>query len=485
MGKATGFKEFGRHTPKRIPVADRLNNYSEIYLDWDESEARNQGSRCMNCSVPFCMSGCPLGNLIPDFNDLVYKGDWKAALEELHTTNNFPEFTGRICPAPCEESCVLNINQDPVTIEHIEKNIADMGWDKGWIKPNPPKYRTGKKIAIIGSGPSGLASAQQLNRAGHTVTVYERAEDIGGLLRFGIPDFKLDKNVLERRILQMKNEGINFLTNANVGKDIPIDGITTTHDAILLTGGCTVPRNLDIPGRDLQGVHFAMEFLTQQNKRKAGIDISASKEISAKNKNVVILGGGDTGSDCLGTSHRQGATNVFQYELLPEPPSTRRDEDLWPNWPLLLRTSSSHEEGGERDYNILTKGFTGTNGKVEELHGVRLEWGEPDSSGRPAMKEIANSEFTIKADLILLAMGFIHPERGQMIEDLDIELDQRGNVKTDNRKMTTREGVFAAGDMGRGQSLVVWALAEGREAAREIDKYLMGSTTLPKSASTY
>ena len=283
----------------------------------------------------------------------------------------------------------------------------------------------------------------------------------------------------------MKNEGINFLTNTNVGKDTPIDGITTTHDAILLTGGCTVPRNLDIPGRDLQGVHFAMEFLTQQNKRKAGIDISASKEISAKNKNVVILGGGDTGSDCLGTSHRQGATNVFQYELLPEPPATRRDEDLWPNWPLLLRTSSSHEEGGERDYNILTKGFTGTNGKVEELHAVRLEWGEPDSSGRPAMKEIANSEFTIKADLILLAMGFIHPERGQMIEDLDIELDQRGNVKTDNRKMTTREGVFAAGDMVRGQSLVVWALAEGREAAREIDKYLMGSTTLPKSASTY
>jgi glutamate synthase (NADPH/NADH) small chain len=297
-----------------------------------------------------------------------------------------------------------------------------MGWEKGWIKPNPPKIRTNKKIAIIGSGPSGLASAQQLNRAGHTVTVYERAEDIGGLLRFGIPDFKLDKKVLQRRINQMEEEGITFLTNVNVGEDIAIKKITETHDAILLTGGCTVPRNLDTPGRELEGVHFAMEFLTQQNKRNAGIDTSSSKAISAKNKNVVILGGGDTGSDCLGTSHRQGATNIFQFELLPEPPSTRRDEDMWPNWPLILRTSSSHEEGGERDYNILTKGFTGRNGKVEKLHGVRLEWGEPDSSGRPTMKEIKNSEFTIQADLVLLAMGFIHPERGQMITDLNIEI---------------------------------------------------------------
>ena len=485
MGKATGFKEFGRNTPNRIPVDNRLNNYSEFYLEWNESEARNQGSRCMNCSVPFCMSGCPLGNLIPDFNDLVYKGAWKAALEELHTTNNFPEFTGRICPAPCEASCVLNINQDPVTIEHIEKNISDIGWEQGWIKPRPPKITTDKKIAIIGSGPSGLASAQQLNRAGHTVTVYERAEDVGGLLRFGIPDFKLDKDVLQRRIVQMEEEGITFLTNTNVGVDISIKNIVETNDAVLLTGGCTVPRNLEIPGRELKGVHFAMDFLTQQNKKNAGMDISYSELIYAKDKNVVILGGGDTGSDCLGTSHRQGASNIFQFELLPEPPTTRKMGDMWPNWPLILRTSSSHEEGGERDYNILTKGFTGKDGKVEELHGVKLEWGAPDSNGRPAMKEIKNSEFTIKADLILLAMGFIHPEHSQMITDLEIELDERGNVKTDQRKMTTSEGIFAAGDMVRGQSLVVWAIAEGREAARGIDEYLMGTTALPKSASTY
>ena len=485
MGKPTGFKEFKRITPNKSPVDSRVANHNEFYAVWDDETASTQGSRCMNCAVPFCMSGCPLGNLIPDFNDLVYKGEWEQALAELHSTNNFPEFTGRICPAPCEASCVLNINQDPVTIEYIEKTISDKGWKLGLIKPQIPLISTGKSVAIVGSGPSGLAAAQQLNRAGHKVTVYERSEKIGGLLRLGIPDFKLEKQVVQRRVDQLAAEGVQFITGAHVGKSIPFSDIEESNDAVLLTGGSTVPRNLDIPGRDLKGVHYAMDFLTQQNRVNNGLEIPDEEKITAKDKTVVILGGGDTGSDCLGTSLRQGAKQVYQLELLPKPPNDRKDTDLWPNWPMILRTSTSHEEGGTRDYNILTKNFSGSNGQLEKLTAVRLEWGAPDQNGRPEMIEVEGSEFEIETELVLLAMGFLHPEQGGMIESAGIALDGRGNVKTDENKMTNIQGVFAAGDMARGQSLVVWAIAEGREAARGIDKYLQGATTLPRSASTY
>lgn len=485
MGKITGFKEFKRQNPQKLSIEVRIGDYQEFYEDWDEKEVSIQGSRCMNCSVPFCMGGCPLGNLIPDFNDLVYRGLWKEALEELHATNNFPEFTGRICPAPCEASCVLNINDNPVSIENIERSISDRGWKENWITPNPPEKRTGKKVAVIGSGPAGLAAAQQLNRAGHTVTVYEKSDRIGGLLRLGIPDFKLGKDVVQRRVDQMEQEGITFLVNSYVGKNISIDSIISKTDSVLLTGGSTIPRNLDIKGRELDGVHYAMEFLTQQNILNSGDSLNDMKPINAKGKNVIILGGGDTGSDCLGTSLRQGAKSVYQLELLPQPPKQRKATDLWPNWPMVLRTSSSHEEGGERDYNILTKKFSGSNGKLEKLNGVRLKWGAPDESGRPQMIEVSGSEFEMDADLVLLAMGFIHPEHEGMLKDLSLELDPRGNVKTDVNKMTNISGIFAAGDMVRGQSLVVWALAEGREAARGVDQYLMGKSNLPKSASTY
>ena len=485
MGKPTGFKEFKRITPNKSPVDSRVANHNEFYAVWDDETASTQGSRCMNCAVPFCMSGCPLGNLIPDFNDLVYKGEWEQALAELHSTNNFPEFTGRICPAPCEASCVLNINQDPVTIEYIEKTISDKGWKLGLIKPQIPLISTGKSVAIVGSGPSGLAAAQQLNRAGHKVTVYERAEKIGGLLRLGIPDFKLEKQVVQRRVDQLAAEGVQFITGAHVGKSIPFSHIEESNDAVLLTGGSTVPRNLDIPGRDLKGVHYAMDFLTQQNRVNNGLQIPDEEKITAKDKTVVILGGGDTGSDCLGTSLRQGAKQVYQLELLPKPPNDRKDTDLWPNWPMILRTSTSHEEGGTRDYNILTKNFSGSNGQLEKLTAVRLEWGTPDQNGRPEMIEVEDSEFEIETELVLLAMGFLHPEQGGMIKSAGIALDGRGYVKTDENKMTNIQGVFAAGDMARGQSLVVWAIAEGREAARGIDKYLQGATTLPRSASTY
>ena len=485
MGKITGFKEYNRQNPPKLPVNVRIGNYEEFYEDWDEKIVQTQGSRCMNCSVPFCMGGCPLGNIIPDFNDLVYRGLWEEALEELHSTNNFPDFTGRICPAPCEASCVLNINEDPVTIENIERAISDRGWKENWIKPQPPKLRTGKKVAIVGPGPAGLAAAQQLNRAGHTVTVYEKSDRIGGLLRLGIPDFKLGKDVVQRRVDQMEKEGITFLVNSYIGKTIPIESITSESDAVLLTGGSTIPRNLDIEGRNLDGVHYAMEFLTQQNKLNSGDSLNGIDRIDAKDKNVIILGGGDTGSDCLGTSIRQGAKAIYQLELLPQPPKNRRDNDMWPNWPMVLRTSSSHEEGGERDYNVLTKKFSGTNGVLKKLHGVRLEWGKPDESGRPKMIEVEGSEFEMDADLVLLAMGFLHPEQDGMLKDLSLDLDPRGNVKTDINKMTNVPGIFAAGDMARGQSLVVWALAEGREAARGVDQFLMGKTNLPKSASTY
>ena len=434
----------------------------------------------MNCSVPFCHQGCPLGNLIPDWNDLVYRGQWEKALARLHSTNNFPEFTGRICPAPCEASCVLSINEDPVTIEYIEKAIVDRGWDEGWIVPEPPERRTGKTVAVVGSGPAGLAAAQQLNRCGHSVTLFERDEYIGGLLRLGIPDFKLEKHVVQRRVDQMAEEGVVFKTGAHVGVDYPAQSLLTDFDAVCLTGGSTHARDLPVPGRELGGVHFAMEYLTQQNRLISGQDVDPNERITAEGKRVIILGGGDTGADCLGTAHRQGAKVVHQFELLPEPPIERTTDNPWPQWPLTLRSSAAHEEGGIRDYNILTKSLTGSNGRVEKLNAVRIEWGPPDASGRPAMQESTDGSFEIETELVLLAMGFVHPEHEGMLAELGVELDARGNVRTDEDKMTSVPGVFAAGDMARGQSLVVWAIAEGREAARGIDQHLMGKTSLPR-----
>ncbi len=481
MGKPTGFKEFRRETPKRRPVHMRIRDSREFYEEWPEQDIKAQGARCMNCAVPFCHTGCPLGNIIPDWNDLVYKGRWKEALSSLHSTNNFPEFTGRICPAPCEVSCVLAINEDPVTIEYIEKAIADRGFQEGWIKPEPPKDRTGQRVAVVGSGPAGLAAAQQLNRAGHRVTVFERANYIGGLLSLGIPDFKLDKAIVQRRVDLMAEEGIEFKTGAHVGVNLPVDEIRQNFDAICLAGGSTQARELDVPGRDLKGIHLAMDYLPQQNKIIAGEQIDPAERITAEGKRVVILGGGDTGADCLGTAHRQGAELVYQFELLPEPPPVRGPNNPWPQWSIVLRSSAAHEEGGIRDYSILTKGFSGSNGHVEKLHAVRLDWGPPDASGRPTMSEIPGSEFEIEANLVLLALGFLHPEHKGMLQDLRIELDARGNAKVDGNRMTSVSGIFAAGDMARGQSLVVWAIAEGREAAHHIDKYLMGSTNLPRS----
>ncbi len=433
----------------------------------------------MNCAIPFCHHGCPLGNLIPDWNDLVYRGKWREALDALHATNNFPEFTGRICPAPCEASCTLSINNDPVTIEYIEKAISDHGWDEGWITPQPPTWRTGKRVAVVGSGPAGLAAAAQLNRSGHWVTVYERDEVIGGLLRLGIPDFKLDKEVVQRRVELMGKEEITFVTNAHIGRGVPIADLRSQYDAIVLAVGSTIPRDLDIPGRELGGIHFAMEYLPMQNRANAGKEYLKSEFISAQGKHVVILGGGDTGADCLGTAHRQGAKSVHQFELLPEPPETRGPNNLWPQWPLIVRTSAAHEEGGIRDYSIQTKAFTGDDGHVQRLHAVRLDWGPPDESGRPTMKEVPGTEFEIETELVLLALGFLHPDRDGMLQDMAVDLDPRGNVATDKDCMTSVPGIFAAGDMHRGQSLVVWALAEGRQAAHGVDKYLMGTTSLP------
>ncbi len=476
--------EWARIAPPLQEPSERTSHWLEFYEDWPEKEARSQGGRCMNCAVPFCMGGCPLGNIIPDFNDLVYRGKWQDALRELHSTNNFPEFTGRICPAPCEGACVLNINDDPVTIEYMEKAIADRGWREGWIVPEPPEFRSGKSVAVIGSGPAGLAAAMQLNRAGHTVTVFERDEYIGGLLRLGIPEFKLEKEIVQRRVDQMSAEGVTFKTSVYVGKDIHADRLRERFDAICLTGGSTIARDLPIPGRDLNGVYLAMEYLTQQNRVLAGQIFDQSERIVAEGKRVLVLGGGDTGSDCVGTAHRQGAEVVYQFELLPQPPETPRDSNPWPQWPMIMRTSSSHEEGGLRDYNILTKNFSGRNGRIEKMLAVRLEWGPPDETGRPAMIEIPDSEFELDVDLVLLALGFVHPEREGMLEQMEVELDPRGNVVTAPNKMTSAPGVFAAGDMSRGQSLVVWALAEGREAARGIDEYLMGKTSLPHSVSS-
>ena len=482
MGDVTGFKDKPRQGPPRRPVAERVRDYDEFYLDWTEQQAHDQGGRCMDCGIPFCHRGCPLGNLIPDWNDLVYKGQWQQALTALHATNNFPEFTGRICPAPCEAACTLSINQDPVTIEYIEKAISDRGWEEGWIRPQPPVARTGKKVAVIGSGPAGMAAAQQLNRAGHQVTVFERANVIGGLLRLGIPDFKLEKHVVERRVQQMRDEGIEFKTGAYVGQNVAVDALRKEYDAVVLCIGSTIPRNLEVPGRELQGVHYAMDYLTQQNVINAGGHVPATDRISAEGKHVIILGSGDTGADCLGTAHRQGAKSVKQYELLPQPPEARPNGNPWPQWPLVLRSSPAHDEGGLRDYNILTKAVAGAGGVVQQLKAIKLDW-RPDANGRMQMSEVAGSEFSVDADLVLLAMGFLHPERTGMVQELGVELDPRGNIKTDSNKMATVPGVFAAGDAARGQSLVVWALAEGREVARCVDLYLMGETVLPRSLS--
>jgi glutamate synthase (NADPH) small chain len=482
MGKPSGFMEFRRVPPERRPTQERIKDYREYYRRWSDQQAQEQGARCMDCAVPFCHMGCPLGNVIPEFNHQVYRGNWQRALEILLSTNNFPEFTGRICPAPCEASCVLSINTDPVTIEYIEKEIADRGYEKGWIKPEPPQHRTGKSVAVVGSGPAGLAAAQQMNRAGHRVTVFERADYIGGLLMLGIPDFKLDKDVVRRRVQLMADEGIEFRTGVNVGVDYPVDELLDTFDAVCLTGGSTQARDLPVPGRELKGVHLAMEYLPQQNRLLAGGQVPQHQHISAEGKRVVILGGGDTGADCLGTAHRQGAEVVYQFELLPEPPQQRRPDNPWPQWPMILRTSGAHEEGGIRDYNILTKGFSGSNGCVEKLHAVRVDW-TPGDNGRPQMHEVPGSEFEVEADLVLLAMGFLHPEHEGLLEKLGVELDERGNVKVDQNKMTSVPGVFAGGDMVRGQSLVVWAIAEGRDAARGVDQYLMSRSRLPRASA--
>ena len=483
MGKPTGFMEWGRQPPERRPVRDRVGDYRELYQRWPEAAAKEQGSRCMDCAVPFCQTGCPLGNVIPEFNHYVYLGDWEGALRTLLSTNNFPEFTGRICPAPCEASCVLSINSDPVTIEYIEKEIADRGFEQGWIKAEPPSKRTGKRVAVVGSGPAGLAVAQQINRAGHQVTVLERAHSIGGLLALGIPDFKLDKEVLKRRLDLMEEEGIVFQTGVDVGVNYTVERLLNEYDAVCLACGSTQARELDVPGRDLEGVHLAMEYLTQQNKAISGEEVALDDRITAEGKRVVILGGGDTGADCLGTAHRQGAEIVHQYELLAEPPDERPVDNPWPQWPMVLRSSPAHEEGGVRDYGILTKSFSGSEGKLERLHAVRVEWKQPENGGRPAMTEVAGSDFVVETELVLLAMGFLHPEHDGMLTQLGVELDGRGNVKVDANRMSSVPGVFAAGDAARGQSLVVWAIAEGRETAREIDLYLMGETNLPRSLS--
>lgn len=485
MGKPTGFLEFDRELPDKRDPKERVHDFKELYKEFGDDKTTNQAARCMDCGVPFCHTGCPLGNIIPEFNDAVYREDWELAAEVLLSTNNFPEFTGRICPAPCEAACVLGINKPPVTIEHIEKSIVEKAFEKGLITPNPPSHRTGKKVAVIGSGPAGLAAASQLNKAGHSVTVFERAERIGGLLRLGIPDFKLEKWVIDRRLEVMEAEGIEFKTNAHVGVNIPIKIIDEEYDCIVLCGGSTNPRDLKIPGRDMEGVQYAMDFLSQQNNRVAGSEnvlmnhkgIETEKELSAKDKHVVVIGGGDTGSDCVGTSNRHGAKSVTQIELLSKPALERTEKDPWPKWPMTLRTSTSHEEGCERKWSILTKEFIADDsGKLTGLRIVDIKW-DIGVSGRPEFVEIAGSERDIPCELALLAVGFLCGESSNFVDQLNITLDNRGNIQTEGYQ-TSNPKVFAAGDMRRGQSLVVWAISEGREAARAADEFLMGVSTL-------
>ncbi len=479
MGKPTGFLEFARELPAKRPVQERLHDYNEFVERFPEEKLNHQAARCMDCGVPFCHSGCPLGNIIPEFNDAVYRKDWLEAYQILMSTNNFPEFTGRICPAPCESACVLGINQPPITIEEIEKHIIEIAFDKGFVKARKPNMRTGKKIAIVGSGPAGLAAAAQLNYAGHLVTVFERDDAPGGLLRYGIPDFKLEKWVIDRRIAIMEEEGVQFKCNANVGVTISINDLLREYNTIVLAGGSTIPRNLDIPGRNLKGVHFAMDFLKQQNKRVSKLEVGG-EDIFATDKDVVVIGGGDTGSDCVGTSNRQKAASVTQFELLPKPPEDRTHLMPWPTYPMVLKVTSSHEEGAHRHWAVVTKEFLGDkNGNLRALKVVDLEW-KITEEGRPAhFVEVAGSEREMPCRLALLAMGFVHPQRQGLLNELGVELDERGNVKASERAFQTNIAkIFSAGDMRRGQSLVVWAISEGRECARKVDEYLMGQSLL-------
>lgn len=470
MGKVTGFLEIEREQPTRRKVEDRLKDWLEIYEPFPEEKQREQGARCMDCGVPFCHTGCPVSNLIPDWNDLVYNGRWENAIRRLHATNNFPEFTGRICPAPCEAACVLGIDQPAVSIKLIERSVVERAWAEGWIHPEPPEQNTGRRVAVVGSGPSGLAAAQQLRRAGHSVTVYEKNDRIGGLLRYGIPNFKLEKHVIDRRINQMRAEGVTFVTNAHVGENVPVEALTDHYDAIVLCGGSEQPRDLKIPGRELKGIHFAMEFLPQQNRRCEGDHVDPNTAISAEGKRVLIIGGGDTGADCLGTSLRQGAKSVHQIEIMPKPPEQRAASTPWPMWPLQLRTESSHEEGGIRDWSVNSVCFTGDKeGNVNQVQAVRV--GPP-----PSFTPIPGSEFTLDVDLVLLAMGFLGPVRSGMIEQMGLALDNRGNIAANADYMSSVDGIFAAGDMRRGQSLVVWAISEGRKAAAAVDRYLAAKT---------
>jgi glutamate synthase (NADPH/NADH) small chain len=488
MGKPTGFIEYDRVSPTKTDKKERIKNFNEFVQPFTEDVLNKQAARCMNCGVPFCHHGCPLGNIIPEFNDAVYKQEWKEAYEILTSTNNFPEFTGRICPAPCESACVLGINQPPVNIEEIEKHIIEIAFEKGYVQPKIPIIRTGKKIAVVGSGPAGLAAAAQLNQAGHTITVFERDEHPGGLLRYGIPDFKLEKKVIERRIEVMEKEGIAFVCNANVGVNVNLNDLLREYSAIILAGGSTVPRDLTIPGRDLKGIHYAMPFLKQQNKRVSGADPLDKKEIesnvsdhliSAEGKKVIVIGGGDTGSDCVGTSNRQGAKQVTQFELMPKPPDTRNQFMPWPTYPMVLKTTTSHEEGCDRSWAVATKEFIGDEaGNLVALKTVELEWKSDD--GKPSkFIEKGGSEKTIACDLVLLAMGFISPQKEGMLDQLDVELDEIGNVKASEKDYKTNiSKIFTCGDMRRGQSLVVWAISEGRECARKVDEFLMGESLL-------
>ena len=478
MGKITGFLEIKRETPRRRPVGERIHDWQEVYLPFEGEKLQKQGARCMDCGIPFCHQGCPLGNLIPDWNDLVYRDRWREALDRLHATNNFPEFTGRLCPAPCEGSCVLGINDDPVTIKQVEVGIIEHAFDEGWVTATPPATRSGKTVAVVGSGPAGLAAAEQLNRAGHTVTVLEKADRIGGLLRYGIPEFKMEKQFLERRLRLMEASGVTFRTGVHVGVTFPAATLRTEFDAVVLAGGAEWPRDLPIPGRELAGIHFAMDYLTLQNQRCEGDDVAEADFITAKDKHVVIIGGGDTGADCLGTVHRQGARSVTQFEILPRPPEHRDPAaNPWPQWPNIFRVSSAHEEGGAREYSVNTTHFSGAAGRVTTLHAVRVEM--VTEGGRMTFQPVPGTEYQMEADLVLLAMGFLGPRREGLLTELGVKLTERGNVWRDANWMTSVPGVFAAGDMQRGQSLIVWAIAEGRSAARGVDLYLMGQSELP------